>query len=1301
MDNDFKAFQKFIESNSIGLSNDGLNKLFNSYKFNYIIDQNQINYDIISKINNSQIIMIDIFERSKVNYFIFGFEKTILIVKKSEINIIQSLFSNINVLICFMTKKVMDCLQNFKILHKKQTNFNTIITSFSNKLNLWSKDQSVVTFWNSIRKCICGYLIEKCIIDCNENRIKKYNQISKLKTSEKADRQKELQPFEYQEISFFKNGSVSILFLAYHVDEGKLVIIKKPGDDNGRVLERENSNYCSIEHPLLSKYYGFCIQKDYICIQKDNICIQKDYICPVYEYINGNTLVEIKEMNLTNFDKIKIIFELIMIIHYLHSHNFIYRDLKPDNIMIDQNKTLILIDFDRMISNVESQRTTTVIGNAIYVAPEILLNSNNITNKVDIYSLGKMILYIILNENPENDDIFQNFPIFFSPIEKLCLKCINENNPNTRPSISDVLYYFYIEFLKNIKQFNDQSDEWKLLIQILENDQNDSKTFLTLGYIYFDNILVPIDIKKSIHYFKLAADQGETESLKKLMQIYWNGLYIERDINKGIYYMSLMAEKGDAKAQYFLGCVYIQNMEVRPNIDKAIYYFKLAVEHDFFAANYLLGKLYLQKGEITKSIKYLTFAANNNDQAAQYLLGKIYSKDKYHNLNINKAIKYFMQLANNSICPSLAQYQLGKLYSRSKYINHDFKKAIYYYTLAANQNDVKSQYHLGKLYFDKENNFYDITKSIFYLSLAADNNDEVNSQYILGLIYLENKYVYDIKKAIRYFTLAANHDHLSAQEMLGSIYSDNKYLSMNIEFAVHYLSLAAKKNSPFAQALLGSIYLKGNCAKQNADKIIHYFTLSANQNFTMAQFILGSLYYEGQIVQQDLNKSIFYLKLAADKNLVDAQNNLGLLYRDSIRDPNKALHYLLLAAKQNCAYALNNLGEMYKDGNLVPKDISRAIYYYTISANQNDCIALNSLGNIYSEEIYKRIDIIKAIHYFSLAADQNCSASLYNLGIIYLEGKHTQKDINKAIYYFTRASKLYNYDAILNLSYIYLFEIRKQDINKAIQYATIASRSNCAKAQLLLGFIYLSEKFQRQDIKKAIEYFKLSAKNRNIDAYHPLGFLYHEGKYISKNINLAISNYKEASSFNNRFSKNNLGVIYKRGDGVEKNISNAIIFFEEALRVKNDPISSYNLAHIYFYGEDVNADFEKSMVLLLKSFDNYFFIPNIILLSLIIVKKANLISLEQIRNEINHYNCNKAEELCLVVFRFIQIYRLEDSVYYDDLYFKYIDINFLYNIYLQPVISEKNKSNVFTDVDFSNKIKTINENFYNGLGDLK
>lgn len=70
-----------------------------------------------------------------------------------------------------------------------------------------------------------------------------------------------------------------------------------------------------------------------------------------------------------------------------------YRDLKPENVMVCQNGYLKLIDMGtcKKINYKTSRKTFTIIGTPNYMAPEIL-SGKGYNYSVDLWSLG-VVLY--------------------------------------------------------------------------------------------------------------------------------------------------------------------------------------------------------------------------------------------------------------------------------------------------------------------------------------------------------------------------------------------------------------------------------------------------------------------------------------------------------------------------------------------------------------------------------------------------------------------------------------------------------------------------------------------------------------------------------------------------------------------------------------------------------------------------------------------------------------------------------------------------------------------------------------------
>jgi hypothetical protein len=119
------------------------------------------------------------------------------------------------------------------------------------------------------------------------------------------------------------------------------------------------------------------------------------------EFIDGESLGSLLSrtgpMPLSNI--LPIIIAVSRGLESAHNIGFVHRDIKPDNILLDQNGDIKLADFGTTILLADSIEKDYVTGTTGYIAPEIYLKGD-FGVKSDLFSLGVIIATCLLGENP-------------------------------------------------------------------------------------------------------------------------------------------------------------------------------------------------------------------------------------------------------------------------------------------------------------------------------------------------------------------------------------------------------------------------------------------------------------------------------------------------------------------------------------------------------------------------------------------------------------------------------------------------------------------------------------------------------------------------------------------------------------------------------------------------------------------------------------------------------------------------------------------------------------------------------------
>lgn len=93
--------------------------------------------------------------------------------------------------------------------------------------------------------------------------------------------------------------------------------------------------------------------------------------------------------------------QIALALHYLHQRGVIYRDLKPENVILDHEGYLKLTDFGIAKKGVKGlKKSYTFCGTNEYIAPEFLVSKGAHNKAVDWWCLGIMLYEMLAGESP-------------------------------------------------------------------------------------------------------------------------------------------------------------------------------------------------------------------------------------------------------------------------------------------------------------------------------------------------------------------------------------------------------------------------------------------------------------------------------------------------------------------------------------------------------------------------------------------------------------------------------------------------------------------------------------------------------------------------------------------------------------------------------------------------------------------------------------------------------------------------------------------------------------------------------------
>lgn len=202
----------------------------------------------------------------------------------------------------------------------------------------------------------------------------------------------------YQILKEIGKGGAGIIYLAYHVNLRKYVVVKKMKENVADVLNirGEADILKSLHHTYLPQVY------DFLQVGTE--------IYTVMEYIEGHDLQYYLERGYRPDEQtlIRWMTQLSEVLVYLHKHRILHLDIKPANIMLTSEGNLCLIDFNVSLGSEESDLSGISMN---YASPEQYQKWQEmcfgtegkgtvLDGRTDIYSLGASLYSLMTGYLP-------------------------------------------------------------------------------------------------------------------------------------------------------------------------------------------------------------------------------------------------------------------------------------------------------------------------------------------------------------------------------------------------------------------------------------------------------------------------------------------------------------------------------------------------------------------------------------------------------------------------------------------------------------------------------------------------------------------------------------------------------------------------------------------------------------------------------------------------------------------------------------------------------------------------------------
>lgn len=221
-------------------------------------------------------------------------------------------------------------------------------------------------------------------------------------------------------------GALAKVYLATHRSSRKQYAIKKviistlsKGDFEN--VEKEIEIHMGLDCPHIIKMYDFFKENGVVYLVLE---LAKNG--NLFKYLTNKFPLEAEDVG-------KLWTQTVLAIDYLHDRQIIMRDLKPENLLLDENLNVKLCDFGWASKLSDTEYKKLQGGTFIYMSPETLKGENQ-DKYSDVWSLGILLFELHHNREPFSVGDSCDEQLYFLKVQRIVFKKGFDRN------LSDIIY---------------------------------------------------------------------------------------------------------------------------------------------------------------------------------------------------------------------------------------------------------------------------------------------------------------------------------------------------------------------------------------------------------------------------------------------------------------------------------------------------------------------------------------------------------------------------------------------------------------------------------------------------------------------------------------------------------------------------------------------------------------------------------------------------------------------------------------------------------------------------------------------